>query len=96
MKKKTVFKHKYSKTYFFTVMNTIHKINHNISARLLFFKKIAFLSAKLQFPSKLIGLEKTNAMLFDRYYAKYNYIAHFHAIRCYANFHATPCINSFQ
>ena len=54
MKKKTVFKHKYSKTYFFTVMNTIHKINHNISARLLFFKKIAFLSAKLQFTAKLM------------------------------------------
>ena len=54
MKKKSVFKHKYSKTYFFTVMNTIHKINYNISARLLFFKKIAFLSAKLQFPAKLM------------------------------------------
>ena len=36
-------------------MNTIHKINHNISARLLFLKKIAFLSAKLQFPAKLMA-----------------------------------------
>ena len=49
-KKKTVFKHKYSKTYFFTVMNTIHKINHNISARILFLKKVAFFQQNYNFP----------------------------------------------
>ena len=96
MKKKTVFKHKYSKTFFFTVMNTIHKINHNISARLLFFKKIAFLSAKLQFPSKLMVWRGQMLCYLRDIMLKYNCIAHFHATRCYANFHTTPCINSFQ
>ena len=67
--KKTFFKHKYSKTDFLKVMDTICNIIYNISNAATIFPKNRYFPEKLQNSRKINGLERTNPVLSERCYA---------------------------